>query len=165
MSRKNVGIISAVIFAIMIIVSFSLYKGMETDYIIEKGHIASEKINQISNGNLFPTVSSSAYDEIVQKRNMCIAGMVIGTLGTIISLLVAFVRRDEIKTYNDTSGYKLTEESRRKETIYSETPDKAKEVTLLTYEQRLKDLQELFDKGYISPEEYQEKREEIIKNL
>ena len=149
------------IFGVVLLISFSIYKGTDTDYIIEKGHIASEKINQISHGNLFPTVSSSTYDEIVQKRNMCIVGMVIGALGAIISLLAGFIKRDEVKTTNDMSFENVPEQHIKVDII--RTPTYVN--TNLTNEQRLKDLKELLDKGYVSQEEYQEKRDEIIKSL
>lgn len=163
MNKKNVAWITTIIFILLAVICFVVYKGNDSEYIIEKGHIAAQNIREVSRGNLFPVVSSSAYDEIVQKRNMCIVGMVVGSLGAIVSLLLALSGESKKNIHMETSCNKNTDV--QKVNSYERKSSTMSNDYMMNSERRLKDLEELLKKGYISEAEYQEKRKEIVEQI
>lgn len=138
---NNVCTFICILSVVAFIICLLSFIGTKQEYIIEKGNVASKKINSISIYNLNPDVNTDALDKIVTKRTVCVVGMLLSIILVIIGIIIIKSpsgKKNELQTENDCDT---------------------------KIKQKLQELQSLLASNLITEEEYQSKRKEIIDHM
>ena len=169
------------VFCLVFIICLYLYFSSNSEYVIARGDIASQKIDALQSNiwNLNPDIDTSELDKITQKRNIYIASMLMSVFGTIICCIILFSKKTPInhipdstnKTYSDASKFQKLSELYYDRKLITKEEYEAKRRELLnknasTVESNLQELNHLYyDKQLITKEEYESKRKELLEKL
>lgn len=140
---NNVCFFLCVMSVVTFVICLLIFIGTKQEYIIEKGNVASEKINSISIYNLNPDVNTDALDKLVIKRTMCIIGIVISIMIGIISAIIL----------------------KSPSTSNNNIKPQINNIDDKNIKYKLQELQSLLESNLITEEEFLSKKKEILDKM
>lgn len=140
------------VFTIVIFICLVAYSDTESDYISAKADVARQKIDSLQSNiwNLNPSADTSELDKVMQKRYICIGGIVVSSMGIVICGIVLYGARNGCS---------------KKKQYVAHTNTYLNSNSGTGTQSKLQELESMYEKNLITEEEYSKKKQDLLNKM
>lgn len=140
------------LFVVVILICIVKYSDTNKDYISAKADVAQQKIDSLQSNiwNLNPSADTSELDKVLRIRYLCIGGIIISSIGTIICGIIL---------YGSKNNYQKNKYYSAHTNIYTHTNSNN------GTQSKLQELKSMYEDNLITEEEYNAKKQDLLNKM